>query len=363
MWEKEAAYAKQGAMIVKNWDTFQNLLRRGLKTWVERPETKSGPEGRIACSVLKALPIIFMLSMFAWLPAAHAMTRTLQHEPAIVIAAFGTTTKASATYDFFAEQLQKELPARWHKAKIVWAFTSSIVRERVNKKFQAQGSTKRYRSLAQVLADLQDAGYRRIAIQPLHIFPGQEYEEVQEVVQAFRSLGLHIECGGTLLHKWAWVDEAVDSLKDDFLTPEQGCNVLVAHGTPETFPGSNSTYLGLDRYVSHKFKNVVVGTVEGILNREQTMDKVRTCKPGHVRMVPFLYVAGDHVMHDIMGKKASEDGTPSWAMEMQAAGLKVDSVTTTYKGKQYFKGLGFYPAINRMFIRQLVSSLKKLEVD
>ena len=34
----------------------------------------------------------------------------------------------------------------------------------------------------------------------------------------------------------------------------------------ETFPGSNSTYLVLDRYDSRKYKNVVVGTVEGILS-------------------------------------------------------------------------------------------------
>ncbi len=31
MWKKELAYAKQGVLSVRSWDSFQCLLRRGLK--------------------------------------------------------------------------------------------------------------------------------------------------------------------------------------------------------------------------------------------------------------------------------------------------------------------------------------------
>src|SRR3990172_5285659 len=171
---------------------------------------------------------------------AHTMTRTLKKEPAIVIAAFGTTTEAEATYDFFEEQLKKELPHEYKNLKITWAFTSEIVRERANKKFKEAGIETRYLSLMQVLSNLYNEGYRKVALQPLHVFPGQEYEEVKKVVKAFSHLNLRISLGGTLFHDWPEVFEVIDSMEPDFLPPDQGCTVLITHGTPLTFPGSNS---------------------------------------------------------------------------------------------------------------------------
>jgi len=56
-----------------------------------------------------------------------------------------------------------------------------------------------------------------------------------------------------------------------------------------------------------------------------------------------------------------KDGIPSWAMELQEAGLKVDAVSTEYQGRKVFKGLGFYPEINRIFIKQLTESLERLQ--
>ncbi len=304
---------------------------------------------------------VLLFVVCAWITAAGAMTRTIKKDPAIVVVAFGTTTRAQGTYDFFEEQLRQELPARYRGYKVVWAFTSEIVRERANKKFAEAGIPKRYRSLAQVLADLEDEGYRKIALQSLHIFPGQEYEDMERVIRAFRTLGLRIEYGGALLHEWPWVFEAVDVLSGEFLAPDEGCNVLVAHGTPETFPGSNATYLGLDRYLSRKYPNVFIGGVDGVLTREQALAQAKRYPVKRVRLVPFMYVAGDHIMNDIMGEEPDDEGTPSWAMELRQAGLEVDSVEVTYGGERYFKGLGFYRRINSMLIGQLLESLKRLE--
>ncbi len=303
----------------------------------------------------------FLFVLFAWAAVAGAMTRTIKDEPAIVIVAFGTTTRAQATFDFFEEQLRRELPAKYRGYKIAWAFTSEIVRERANKKFAKAGSAKRYRSLAQTLANLEDEGYRKIALQSLHIFPGQEYEDMEKVISAFRTLGLRIEYGGALLHEWPWVFEAVSVLEQHFLSPEEGTNVLVAHGTPETFPGSNATYLGLDRYLSRKYPNVFIGGVDGVLTREQALDQVKRYPVKRVRLIPFMYVAGDHIMNDIMGTEPDDAGAPSWAMELRQAGLTVDTVETEYRGERYFKGLGFYRGINHMLIEQLLESLKRLE--
>ncbi len=303
-----------------------------------------------------ALALLLLCAAPAW-----SMTRTLKQDPAIVIVAFGTTTKALVTYDVFEKQLREELPAKYQGLKIEWAFTSEIVRERANKKFAEKGLAKRFLSLPQVLANLENDGYRKVALQSLHIFPGQEYEDMEREINAFRQIGLRIEYGGTLFHEWPWLYEVMNTLEPNFLKPEQGCNVLVAHGTPETFPGSNSTYLGLDRYLSKKYPNVFVGGVDGVLTREQALNQAQNCQVKRVRLIPCMYVAGDHIMNDIMGTKADDKGVPSWAMELEQAGLKVDTLMIEYEGKTYFKGLGFYPEVNRNYIHQLLEVMKRVE--
>lgn len=302
------------------------------------------------------LALLLLGSAPAW-----SMTRTLKQDPVIVITAFGTTTKAMVTYDAFEKQLRNELPAKYQGLKVEWAFTSEIVRERANNKFAEKGLAKRFLSLPQVLANLENEGYRKVALQSLHIFPGQEYEDMEREINAFRQIGLRIEYGGTLLHEWPWLFEVINTLEPNFLKPEEGCNVLVVHGTPETFPGSNSTYLGLDRYLSHKYTNVFVGGVDGVLTREQVLTQAKACQVNQARLIPFMYVAGDHIMNDIMSAQADDKGVPSWAMELEEAGLNVDTIHTQYAGKTYFKGLGFYPEVNQNYIHQLLESMKRLE--
>jgi len=312
---------------------------------------------------IKYVVIIAIFSIFfgAINNFSYSMTQTLKKEPAIVIVAFGTTTEAEVTYHFFEEQLREELPKKYKNLKILWAFTSEIVREKMNKRFKKKGINKRYLSLEQALSNLKDEGYTKIAVQSLHVFPGQEYYQMQKTIEVFKHLGLRISYGGSLLHKWDMVFETINILEKEFLKPQQGCNVIVAHGTPLSFHPDNLTYLGLDRYLSEKYTNVFIGTVEGILTREQVLKKAKACKHRKVKLIPFMYVAGDHIINDIMGNKPDEEGFPSWSMELQDAGIKVSSVYVFYKGKKYFKGLGFYKEINRIFIKQLIKSLDQLE--
>lgn len=363
MKDKELAYAKQATLATQSWDIFQRLMRVTLQS--DRSAltcSKQVKEEGLLQKGLLSLLILCAFSGFLLLPRISlAMTRTIKTEPAIVIAVFGTTTKAGLTYDFFAEQLQKDLPEKWQNAPVSWAYTSEIVRERANKKFMESGQGKRFRSLAQVLADLDDQGCRKIAVQSLHIFPGQEYEEMEKTIDAFRRLGLHIEYGGTLLHEWEQVFEAVQIVSSEFLQPDEGCNVLVAHGTPRTFPGSNTTYLGLDRYLTRKYSHVFIGGVDGVLTREQALEQVRKYPLKRVRLVPFMYVAGDHIMQDIMAEEPDKDGSLSWSQELKDSGIAVSSVQMEYRGEKLYKGLGFNPAINRMFIKQLVAALEKLK--
>ncbi len=312
---------------------------------------------------IKIIILALAVVLLGVVSPAQAMmkTRTLKKAPALVLAAFGTTTKARATFEFFEEQLRQSLPDKYKDLRIEWAFTSEIVRERANKKFQKMGLPLRYRSLAQMVSDLEDEGYRKIYVQPLHIFSGIEYKHILEMAEAleeaFRDFDLRIKVGYPLLAHWEWVEEVVEALKEDFLPEGKGCNVLAAHGTWDTSDGANITYLGLDRLLRHEFKNVFIGAIEGIPTRGMALSGAKKCNPRRVRFIPFMFVAGDHIMNDIMGEVPDGEGNLSWALEMKREGFEVDAPKVEYKGRTYYKSLGFNPEINQMFIRNIIKGL------
>ncbi|RMG66491.1 MAG: hypothetical protein D6710_12460 [Nitrospirae bacterium] len=266
------------------------------------------------------------------------------------------------TFEYFEEQLKKSLPERYRDLRIEWAFTSEIVRERANEKFRKAGINRRFRSLAQVVSDLEDEGYRKIFIQPLHIFPGIEYRHLKEMVEGlektFREFHLTLRVGYPLLAHWEWVEEAIEALEPDLLKENEGCNVLSAHGTWDTSDGANITYLGLERLLKERYSNVSLGAIEGIPTRKMALDEAKRCGKKRVRFIPFMFVAGDHIMNDIMGKEPSEDGELSWALELKREGFQVEALKINYKGVELYKSLGLNERVNELFIRNILKGLK-----
>ena len=293
---------------------------------------------------------VLMFVSSSWAQIFKLRQPPLKEKPAVVLAAFGTSTKAQVTFDFFEKQVREALPGY----EIRWAFTSDIIRTKMNKIYRQKGLHKRLLSLQEVLASLEAEGYRRVVVQPLHIFPGIEYKEVLEICAHFP--GLRILVGEPLFLRWENVNEVLKVLSQEFLLPSEGINVLSAHGTDVTSDGANITYLGLDWILRNRYPNVVLATVEGIPDAESVLAQVKKYPAPKVRFVPLMFVAGDHVMNDIFGE---ED---SWRAEVEKAGKKADCVTATLEGKTYYKGLGLYPEINELFIKSIERMLKLVEI-
>jgi len=314
---------------------------------------------------MKVKDIMVFTALIVLLSAGTASSmmksRSIKKEPALVLAAFGTTTRAMVTFDFFEEQLRMALPDKYKDLRIEWAFTSEIVRERANNKFRKAGINRRFRSLAQVVSDLEDEGYRKIFIQPLHIFPGIEYRHLKEMVQGleetFREFYLTIRVGYPLLAHWEWVKEVVDALEPDLLKEDEGCNVLAAHGTWDTSDGANITYLGLEKMLKERYDNVFIGAIEGIPTRTMALDSARRCTKKRIRFIPFMFVAGDHIMNDIMGEEPSKGGEVSWALELKREGFAVEALKIKYKGVELFKSLGLNSRVNEIFINNIIKGL------
>ena len=96
-----------------------------------------------------------------------------------------------------------------------------------------------------------------------------------------------------------------------------------------------------------------------MITREDALGPASAHPAGRVRFIPLMYVAGDHIMNDIMGEDESPED-PSWKTEMEAAGKTVDVPTREVEGETYYRGLGFLPEVNAIFIRGLERTLGRL---
>jgi len=266
--------------------------------------------------------------------------RNLQELPALVIAAFGTNTKGKIVYDLFKEQLQKHLPER----RTVWAYTSEIVSE-----------TTGHPGVLEALALLEAEGYRKVVVQPLYIFPGTEYQELADTCMAFP--GLRIVVAETLAHRWPFVQQALNFLSQDFLSPHEGVNLLVAHGTSLCTDPVNTLYIGLDYLVSHKYDNVILASLEGIPGHEGAFKKIRhaadnSCR--HVRIIPFMYTAGIHVQKDLFGEGIS------FKSRLRELNYECDCLFAEHDGNLFPKALGFYDFIHGCFIERIARAMDLL---
>lgn len=258
----------------------------------------------------------------------------LQDRPAIIIAAFGSSKRGRAALSRFEERLTQEFAEH----DIFWASSSEIIRRKTGQD-----------SLQQALAGAEAAGYRKAVVQPLHIFPGTEYRQLAETCEYFP--GMRVFLSETLLHRWEFLHELLTVLEKEFLSPDQGLNLLALHGTPLAADPVNIVYLGLDRLVRDRFPNVVTASIEGlpdytgVLARLQREPLYRAWNRVHI--IPMMFLAGLHVEDDLMG------GQDSWRADLENLGYTVSCPTIRHDNAGLFKGLALYPEVMEHFMLRL----------
>lgn len=257
-------------------------------------------------------------------------------KPAIVLAAFGTSTAAFETYHHFELQAKKRFPDH----EIRWAFTSHKVRHKV-----AREKGQKLNDLGTTLRELKTAGYTRVVIQSLHIVPGEEWDK--KVVQVSREIsGLKIVLGKPLLSSEKDQEAVLKVVAQTF--PKDLKNtvvVLMAHGSP--VPEGEKAYLSFDRLLRSHYQNVFLGTVEGKPTKKEVFEAVKKANPASVVLMPFMFVAGEHVAKDMLG-----DDPDSWKSEL----LKQKA----YHIKGITEGLGYQEGIVKIFLDHLAQALKSL---
>jgi sirohydrochlorin cobaltochelatase len=267
----------------------------------------------------------------------------LKEKPAIVLVTFGTSSRAKPPLEIFQQQVEKQFPEH----ETFWAYSSNILCRK-----------KKLPSLQETLAHVEAVGFRKAVVQPLHIFPGTEYQHMAETCEYFP--GLRVFLSETLFQRWEFVKETLAVVEVDFLPPTEGLNILALHGTPLTADPVNSAYLGLERLVKDRYPNVVAASLEGVPDHGAVLSAIkRNNLAGQykkVQILPMMYLAGMHAEKDLMGEKNS------WRSELEEMGFAVQTPMVTYDNRDYFKGLAYYPEVISSFMNRLQRSLNLAEL-
>ncbi len=248
----------------------------------------------------------------------------------IVFAAFGTSTAAVKTYNHF-ESLARE---RYPDEKIAWAFTSSMLR----KKQKQEGV--HWESPAEVLARLSCEGCRRAVVQSLHVVPGAEFDKAAAAAQ---QAPLTASVGRPLLDSLHDCERAVSCLDDLIADPREQITVFAAHGTDHEDGGR--MYREFERHLSKRYpEHVYVSMVEGEPSWDDTIEKIHASPLKSVRFIPLMFVAGDHIINDVMGERDD-----SWKRSLPG-----------YEISALHKGLGYHPGIADIYFDHLRSATESL---
>lgn len=275
-------------------------------------------------------------------------TEALQNLPnkdAMVVMSFGTTYKDTRvkTIDATVDAIKAAHP----NTKVITAFTSHIIRDRIQQK---EGIT--YPTPEEALAELKKDGYTRVALASLDVIPGMEYNYDAAVYNLYKNDFKKMTLGTSLMY---WMgqenqtDQVIETLKavqSQFpkLGKEDGL-LIMAHGTPDP---SNAYYSVIqDRIHTLGMKNVFIYTVEGTPNLEQVIPQLKLHGIKHVTLMPFMMVAGDHANNDMAGNEPD-----SHKSILEKEGFNVDT---------YIHGLGENQNIRNLFVERANEAWDALE--
>ncbi|MEE4359361.1 MAG: sirohydrochlorin cobaltochelatase [Desulfococcaceae bacterium] len=248
----------------------------------------------------------------------------------IVMAAFGTTTKAMNTYNYIHRICKERFPGH----PLYWAFSSRMVRD-----WTKQREQRNMLHPHQVLNKLEKEGHTWAVVQSMHLMCGHEFYRLTEEV---KSCGIRTSLGLPLLTEPEDYCSTVKIFTDSFPHGGDEALLMVGHGTDH--PGWCS-YVALHHiFQENRGRGIFVGVVEknGYPSRASVIRCIKETGYKKVRIIPFMLVAGMHFREDLTGK---ED---SWQKSLEEEGIYVEVET---------KGLGFCRGIVELYCRHIENAL------
>lgn len=331
---------------MKNWKKqLLCTLALGSCAFFLSPCLEAEAAYSLSDEVKTATPALMTASQIGVLSHVNPDLSNLPNKDAIVVMSFGTTYTDTRAKTITATV--KEIEAQHPGVKVVTAFTSHIIIDRIK-----QNEGIHYPTPEEALEMLKKEGYTRIALTSLNIIPGMEYDYNVAVFHNYKNEFKKMTLGTPLIY-WQGQEEQRDDVTDTMQAisaqfPKMGKDeaiLLMYHGTPHP---ANAYYSVIQaRLAEMGLDNVYVYTVEGWPSLETIVPKLKAKGISQVTLMPMMMVAGDHANNDMAGDEP--DSQKSILMD---EGFKV---------KTYVHGLGENQAVRDLFSARAEESWQALQ--
>ncbi len=246
----------------------------------------------------------------------------------IIMAAFGTSSSASSTYEHLDEKFKDLYPGH----DIYWAYTSRMIKNMALKKSPLPKHPH------EILQQLLAKGHNWAVVQSLHLTPGYEFYRLQQEVSEER---IRVSLGMPLLYSPHDYQKLGECLAPLFRAHPEEAIVLIGHGTNHH---AWSTYPALEVLLRKQFgEHIYVGVTEEYPPRRETVAEVVAAGHKKVFMIPLLLVAGMHFQRDVMGTEDS-----SWKTLFEKEGISVTPSS---------QGLGSLPGVDDILCSHINEAL------
>ena len=245
---------------------------------------------------------------------------------ALLIVSFGTSyPQAMKAIDNIETVCSREFP----EYELYRAFTSGMIIKKLRKQGQNIDSP------GQVLERLAQEGCREVLCQPTHIISGIEYHKLVDILKEYTDRIPLIRIGAPLLTSEEDYLKTADIIMTEL--PRQlkldEALILMGHGTVHEADNIYTRFEHVLRDVG--YATTFVGTVEGFLNVDYLIRRLKRRSFRKIYAMPLMVVAGDHARNDLAGEDQD-----TWNSKLKAAGYDTELIV---------KGLGEIDAIARIY--------------
>ena len=258
-------------------------------------------------------------------------------KPVLLAVSFGSSY--NETRDVTIGAVEAALQAAYPEYEVRRAFTSQIVIDILEEREKMEIDNV-IEAMDRLVAD----GVKEVVVQPTHVMPGFEYDDVMAEIADYADKFDSMKVGDPLLASDDDYDALVASLLEETAeyNTEGTAIVFMGHGTHHE---ANETYSRLQKRLNAAgAANYFIGTVEAEPSLDTVLAAVQETEATKVVLLPLMIVAGDHANNDMAG-----DEEDSWKTAFANAGYEVECV---------LKGLGQYEGVQNLLVEHAGNAIE-----
>ena len=289
--------------------------------------------------VMKVVVSLVLVSLVLPKSVVYAHGEKAPMKKGILLVAFGSTIpEAQVSFENIDRSVKKRFPG----VEVYWAFTSRIIIAKMAKE------GKNLSTPVEALAKMMGEKFTHVAVQALHVIPGEEFHGLVQNVRRFEGMSKGIE-QITVGYPLLATSEDLQRVAKAMLTiipPERtkkDAVLFMGHGTHHP---ADVYYAALNYHLQKLGNNIFVGTVEGWPEIDYLIEDLKKGGVEKAYLMPLMSVAGDHARNDMAGPEAN-----SWKSILEKEGIKCEPV---------LKGLAEYQEFVDIWLDHLKTALSQL---